>query len=223
MLSVIVAVWGEPGNRYSRFVSRWWDAIAAMKPRPAEVVVVHSDPEPLGLLAAAPDGIPVVAVPFAGSHAAMCNAGVRAASQPWCSTIGVDDCYCPDALGLLGAADAIGADVMVWNHRERDSDHVWECFWSSRHLRRCNTVQGASPFRKALWERVGGFPDLAWFDWGFWLMAAKHDAMALNTNRIGVIFDAGHSHDTFSGPALPESERLARDAEIHQLAQELYP
>jgi hypothetical protein len=223
MISIVVLAWGEPGNRYSGFVGRWWEAVMAMSPKPAEVVVVHSEPEPLGLLNAAPAGMKLVAVPCEGTAPQMANAGVRAASQPWFSAIGVDDTYRPDAFKHLEAATQVGAEIVVWNHQERDSDHVWECFWSPAVLRRANTVQGASPVRRSLWERAGGFPDVAWWDWGFWLRAAAAGAVAMETGAIGVDFDAGRNHETFSGPALPAEIRANRDREIFRLVQDIFP
>lgn len=221
MLTVVVAAWGAAGNPYSRFVGRWWAAVERMRPGPSEVVVVHTDPEPLGLLAAAPAGLAVRSVPIPASPAVdFWNAGVEAASQPWVSTIGVDDCYRPDALELLAKADKAGAEIMVWHHYELGS-HVWHTSWNPKVLKRCNTVQGASPFRRDLWQRVGGFPRVAWSDWGFWLRCSKAGAKVAHSQRVGVDFDPGVGHSTFSGRSLQESDRVARDEEIASLVKEL--
>jgi hypothetical protein len=222
MLSVVVAAWGPVGNPYSAFVSRWWAAIERMRPNPAEVVVVHTEPEPLGLLAAAPAGIAVRSVPIQpGPPVDFWNAGVEAASQPWVSTIGVDDCYRSDALALLAKADAAGAEIMVWHHQERGG-HVWHTFWNPEVLKRANTVQGASPFRRELWQRVGGYPPVGWCDWGLWLRCAKAGATVAHTQRIGVDFDIGDERETFSGRSLKEADRIARDAEIDALVDDLF-
>lgn len=214
MLTVVVAAWGPVGNPYSAFVCRWWAAIERMRPGPAEVVVVHTDPEPLGILAASPAGIAVRSVPIQpGPPVDFWNAGVEAASQPWVSTIGVDDCYRPDAIEQLAKADAAGAEIMLWNHCEIGS-HVWNTFWNPAALRQWNTVQGASPFRRELWQRVGGFPAVGWCDWGFWLRCAKARPTVAHTQRVGVDFDPGIGHATFSGRSLSEADRIARDAEI---------
>lgn len=218
MLSVIVLAYGAPGNPYSQFVQRWWDSVLCVQP--AEVVVVHTDPEPLGLISAAPHGIVVTAVPMPGSFANGMNAGVQAATQPWVSTIGVDDCYRHGACELLPLADAAGTEIMLWNHYELGS-HVWTTSWDVKTLRRANTVQGASPFRRDLWVRAGGFPDIGWGDWGFWLRCAKAGAKAWHCGRIGVDFDPGISHSTYSGRALSEQDRDARDNEVFALASEL--
>lgn len=221
MLSVIVPAWGEPGNPYSRFVARWWAAVLAMTPAPAEVVVVHTAPEPLGILAAAPAGLSVKSVPITPTHMSdFGNAGVRAASQPWVSLIGVDDTYQPDALAGLAAADAAGADIMVWDQEELGS-HVWRCFWCPQTLQRANTLAGSCPIRKSLWNRVGGAPDLGWSDWAFWLKAAAVGATAMHCGRVGVVFDPGRDHETFSGARLAESVRFHRDEEVMEFARSL--
>lgn len=218
MLSVVVLAYGPAGNPYAQFVQRWWEAVRLIQP--AEVVVVHSDPEPLGVLAAAPPEITVKAVPMRGSFANGLNIGTMAASQPWVSTIGIDDCYRPGACELLPLADAVGAEIMLWNHYELGG-HVWTTSWDVQTLRRANTVQGSSPFRRDLWVRAGGFPDIGWSDWGFWLRCAKAGAKAWHCGRIGVDFDPGLSHATYSGRALSEQDRDARDKEVFALVSEL--
>ena len=220
MLSVIVASFGEPGNPYSQFVSRWWDAVLAMDPAPAEIVVAHTDPEPLGLLARRSE-IPTVAVTIDEPDITVAvNAAVSAATQPWISGIGVDDRYCPDALADLAAADAAGADILVWNNREVGS-HVWECYWNPDHLQNANTLAGSCPVRRELWQRVGGYPRIGWSDWGFWLRCAAANAKAFHSARVGVDWDPGISHATFSGRSITKEQQQARNAELFAFAAEL--
>lgn len=222
MLSVVVASYGPIGNPYAQFVDRWWRGVLRMNPRPAEVIVAHTLPEPLGLLEYPVSGIAVRSVVVSVSDAAsVYNAGVEAASQPWISTIGVDDTYRPDALALLQDADAAGADIMLWDHYELGS-HVWNCFWDPKTLKTANTVQGSSPFRRELWRRVGGFPRIGWFDWGFWLRCAKAGAKAFATHRVGVDFDPGIHHVTHSGQAAPIEAKRYRDAELAAFAEALW-
>lgn len=218
MLTVVVMSYGEPGNQYCQFVDRWWSSVVAINP--AEVIVVHTDPEPLGLLAKAPSQLNVRSMPMAGSHPVALNVAIEAATQPWVSAIGVDDCYRPGATELLPQADAMGAEIMLWDHYEIGS-HVWRTFWNAERLTTANTVQGASPFRRSLWQRAGGFPDIAWSDWGFWLRCAKAGAKTVHFGTVGVDFDPGLTHQTFSGHALSKSEREARDHEAYALAAEL--
>jgi hypothetical protein len=220
MLSVMVASFGPPGNPYSQFVRRWWDAVMAMDPPPAEIIVAHTDPEPLGLLPG-PGTIPVVTVQVSEPDIAVAmNAAASVATQPWISGIGVDDRYCPDALADLAAADAAGADILVWNNREIGS-HVWECFWNPEILQHSNTLAGSCPVRRDLWDRVGGLPRIGWSDWGFWLRCAAAGAQAFHSHRVGVDFDPGLDHHTWSGRAMTREQQASRDAELFAFAAEL--
>jgi hypothetical protein len=220
MVSIIVTAFGEPGNRYAQFTARWWAAVLSMLPAPAEVVVAHTCPEPLGLLPG-PATVRTVAVPCVKPDVvSMVNAAVEAATQPWVSVIGVDDCYTPTALTDLVKADAAGAEILVWHQREVGS-HVWNCYWNPDVLQRANTLAGSCPVRRDLWLRVGGPPRIAWSDWGFWLRCAKAGATAYQSDVVGVDFDAGRGHATFSGSATFE-QLAARDAEARAFAMELF-
>lgn len=217
MISVIVASYGDPGNPYARFVPRWWGAVCAMRPAPAEIVVVHTEPEPLGILDLAPKTMNVTSVCIESSHIAdFINAGVEAASQPWVSAIGVDDMYAPHALALLPVANVM-ADIMVWNQEEIGS-HVWHGFWCPDEITRNNTLPGSCPFRRELWRKVGGQPRIGWADWGFWIKAAAAGARAFHCGDVGVMFDPGHGRNTWSGVGLPDDVRRERDAEVMEFA-----
>jgi len=221
-VSVIVPSFGPPGSHYAAFVPRWWEAIRRMSPQPAEVVVVHTDPEPLGILAAAPAGMAVrsVVVPGGTSMAEMVNAGVRAASQPWCCGVGVDDMLTPDAFVYLERADDLHAEIMLWNHAEENGT-VREGSWRPYRLLRENTVHGSCPFTVGLWRAVGGFPDVAWSDWGFWLRCAAYGARAWKTHHVGVVWDTGEGRPTMTSQANDQAVAEARRQEIHELIRGL--
>ena len=216
-VSVIVPSYGPPGSHYAAFVPRFWQAIKAMSPRPAEVVVVHTCPEPLRILAPA-RRYPVVSVPVADdtSMAEMINAGVRAASQPWCCGVGVDDALTPDAFRYLPDAMRAGAEIMLWDHAEENGT-VREGSWRPYRLLRGNTVHGSCPFTRGLWQAVGGLPDVAWSDWGFWLRCADYGARVYQTHHVGVVWDTGVGRPTMTSQANDQEVARQRMAEIHDL------
>ena len=216
-VSVIVPSFGPPGSHYAAFVPRFWQAIKAMSPRPAEVVVVHTDPEPLGILTSCWGHTDVRAVvPDGTSMAEMINAGVRAASQEWCCTVGVDDMLTPDALRHLPDAMRVGAEIMAWDHQE-ENGAVYVSTWEPYRLLRYNTLTGSSPFTRGIWSHCGGFPDVAWCDWGFWLRCASVGARVFCTNHVGVTWDSGRGRETISQQARSPTVSASRNAEIHNL------
>lgn len=224
-ISLIVPAYGPVGNPYSAHVDKWWAAVMRMDPAPAEVIVAHTDPEPLGLLAKAPPTIPTRGVVVA-TDAPMkdCgNVGIAAASSRWASITGVDDEYRPHALADLQAADDAGADILLWHH-EDFSDTVQRHHWDPISLRTNNTVHGSCAFRVDMWQRVGGFPAVGWSDWAFWLLCVKAEARVYRSDQIGVLWDPGRSRDTWTNQACGNGDILAaRNAEIHALVRELWP
>ena len=216
-VSVIVPSYGPPDSHYAAFVPRFWQAIEAMSPRPAEVVVVHTDPEPLGILAAAWGGN-VVSVPVADgtSMAMMLNAGVRASSQEWCCGVGIDDMLTPGAFAFLQNARELWVEIMLWNHAEENGT-VRGGSWRPYRLIRENTVHGSCPFTRVLWQTVGGFPDVAWCDWGFWLRCAAYGARVWQTNHVGVVWDTGIGRPTMTSQANDPEVARRRLEEIHEL------
>lgn len=221
-VSVIVPSFGPPGSHYAAFVPRFWQAIKAMSPQPAEVVVVHTDPEPLGILAAAPAGVTVrsVPVPAGISFATMGNAGVSAATSAWCCCVGVDDMLTPNALAYLTAACVAGAEVQVWDHQESGGT-VRHGAWLPFGLIGNNTVHGSCPFTRDLWFRVGGFPEVAWCDWGLWLRCAAAGARVHHSGHVGVVWDTGGGRPTFTSQASDPAVAVTRLQEIHALVRGL--
>lgn len=220
-ITVIVPAYGPLGSPYAAFVARWWQAVAAMDPRPAEVVVVHSAGDPLGAVSAAPEGMPVVAVEADGRRVEdFLAAGVAASTQPWCCCVGLDDTLQADAMADLEAAEAAGADVLVWCHH--DGETIRRNRWTGRGLREDNTVHGSSPFRRETFDRVGGFPAVAWSDWGLWLRFAAAGAVPHHVDRVGVLWDQGHGRETFTRQADDQAVLAARNAEIAELSRSLF-
>lgn len=220
-VTVVVPAFGSHGSPYAAFVGRWWAAVAAMEPRPAEVVVVHSAGDPLGMLATAPPGIAAVPVEAEGARGDdYTRAGIAAASQPWVCCVGVDDVLQADAFADLAEADAAGADVLVWCHH--DGETIRRNRWTGRGLRENNTVHGSSPFRRATYDAVGGLPAVAWSDWGLWLRFAAAGATPHHVDRVGVLWDQGGDRETFTRQAADPAVLAARNTEIASLARSLF-
>jgi hypothetical protein len=222
-ISLVVPSYGPVGNPYAAHVDKWWAAVARMDPQPAEVIVPHSDPEPLGVIAKALPGIRVVPVSVVGGQRIehYINPAVSAASQPWVSCIGIDDEYRPRALADLQEAHDAGAEILLWHHD--DFQCIRRHYWDPVSLRTNNTVHGSCPFRKTLWERVGGQPLVGWVDWAFWLRCAHAEARVFRSDQVGVLWDPGHTRNTWTTQATSDGRILAaRNQEIANLVRELW-
>jgi hypothetical protein len=51
-----------------------------------------------------------------------------------------------------------------------------------------NYLNCGSPIRRVAWEKVGGYPDIAFTDWGMWRILARADAKFYFPNRVGYIY-----------------------------------
>jgi hypothetical protein len=78
-----------------------------------------------------------------------------------------------------------------------------------------------SPFRKSLWERVGGIPRIYWCDWGFWMKSAIAGATTYQSQNFQALFDLGITHETESGPQLDRAIRLAANEELVAFAKQI--
>ena len=225
--ALVCAVYGgESAAHYRPFVAGWWEAVRRMDPPPAELVIAHEVPDPVGLSdlpADVPCRVHCVPLPNGVTGVEAWNEAVRASTTEWVSCIGVDDEPLPGMFADIPKAEAAGADVLVGNQVERGS-HTWCGIWSREEQRKSNCVPGSSAFRRSRFDAVGGFPaGLRWWDWGFWLLCHKHGAIGLVASGETVVFDPGRGRPTTSGVDLSPEVRAAADAEIAAFVRTLWP
>jgi hypothetical protein len=166
--ALVCAVYGgESAAHYRPFVAGWWEAVRRMDPPPAEVVIAHEVPDPVGLSdlpADVPCRVHLVPLSPGVSGAEAWNEAVRASTAEWVSCIGVDDEPLPGMFAEIPAAEAAGAGVLVGTQVERGS-HTWCGRGDAAEQRLVNCVPGSSPFRRQRWHEVGGLPlGLRWWD-----------------------------------------------------------
>mgnify|MGYP001354196753 CR=1 FL=1 len=173
-VTIVSCVYGDP---YKRFVPRWVDAIAALKPGPDAVIV-------------ATDGdidIPDVRVVESFCHwrypqAWHLRKAVEAADTDWVWVVDIDDLAHPD--GLFGI-DAVQGDVWQMGFDRSDGlsylppqMSAVEFLASER-----NVYVAGSAFQTDIFHDCGGFPDVALQDWGLWRRLARHGAKVVSSGR----------------------------------------
>ena len=211
------------GASYARFIPAWWDSVMAMSRKPDEIVIVINRLDYAKARGTVPPGcdIPVLFAeldePFSTAYF---NEGVRAATSDWVSYCGIDDRMLPDGYLDLHGADQVGADIIVAKIVLTDGRR-WHGLWDSSQLLNVNTVPAHSPFKRQLWVEVGGYPNIRWSDWGFWLRAAKHGVNPYHALREIAIFDVGETHETMSGVSLDQETRSLADRELADFRESL--
>jgi glycosyltransferase involved in cell wall biosynthesis len=187
-VSVVVRTLGPSGR-----VSEALDSLARQTWRDFEVVVVDMSRGALGaVLAQSAPRVPRLvhlARPDVLSRPAALNAGAAAAAAPWISILDDDNLYDPGHLERLASGlAASGADYVYTGVRHATYDaggrqiacrEVAIPFQLDRLILGNFIYATGSAYRKAVWERVGGYDErfTVFEDWDFIIRAAQAGAL----------------------------------------------
>ena len=209
------------GEAYKSFVPRWWESVIRMDPMPDSIIIVIGAEDRAGVLDVITEDVPVCVVsldePFSNAYF---TAGFSAADTDWVGFCGIDDQMLPRAYADIPEATLLGAEIIPGTI-VLSNGQVWRGTWNVEALQRHNTLPAHSPVTKELWERVGGFPDIRWSDWGFWLKCAKENPAIYQATEPLAIFDIGDGRETMSGVTLDPAIRARADAELHAFRESL--
>jgi hypothetical protein len=163
---VEVTVWTTVFGTYHRFLPGWLES--ARLAGPDRILVVSDRPldVDVDVVVAQPEG----RFPEAYMRNVACENG-----DGWLWQVDVDDRIMPDALRVLEGRECdivqVGYVSTAGGHRNPTLTSN-EQFLNNGH----NEWMSGSPFTKDMWTRAGGFPDIAWSDWGFWRRCCRAGA-----------------------------------------------
>lgn len=209
------------GEAYAPFIPRWWESVQQMDPPPDEIVIsIHPlDKASVRDVVAEDDRVRLVEIdePFSNKFF---REACAATTSTWVSFSGVDDVMLPYAYADIAEATEVGADIIVGTIALSNGS-IWRGSWNPYEMRYRNTLPAHSPYRKSLWEKVGGFPDIRWSDWGFWLKCLREDPVIFVGTRPIAIFDIGEGRQTMSGVDLAATTRAEADRELLEFLETL--
>jgi hypothetical protein len=208
-------------ERYGVFIPRYWEAMKSLNRQPDQIVILYHESN----LARFPESVPsqyksrVKVVETNKQHSAeTVNLNIEAAETDWVAFCGLDDQLFPEAYDEL--TDVGEAEILVGNVKMSNGVD-FRGVWDPELLKSRNTLTALSPYRKALWERVGGWPNIRWNDWGFWIKCAMAGVQTFQGTNFQALFDVGETHLTDSGRMLSEDLRQAGERELRQFAIEM--
>jgi hypothetical protein len=195
-VTVVGCVWGE----YHQYVERWLTSIRACDPAPQRVIL-SSDrfielPDVLVLVSENQGEHP---------HNARWNECVAMAETEWVAVLGVDDELLPDIFKDLPDCDVYQVGYIVPSREI--ADHIPPDY-SAKQLRELefNPTCHPSPFKKNVFDKVGGFRDVAFSDWALFRDMAWADAHFRSSGKFGYRYNWHHG-SSLSGKYQPELEK----------------
>ena len=191
LVSVIVPMYNA-----ALFVGETLESIVASTYRPIEVIVMDdgSKDESAQVAQAFADHHPEVRVLHqanAGVSAAR-NHAIREAKGEWILPVDADDKISPNYISR--AVEVMNDNVRVIGCRAwffGDKEGEWQLpAFSHELLARKNMIHVSSLFRKADWERVGGFceQDIYREDWDFWLSMMELGGEYIRLEEVGLYY-----------------------------------
>jgi len=219
-------------DKFTPFLPGFWEAIANMDPLPTQVVIAHSKVDHCGVTKP-PKDFPVkikyvpMPVPtdedYVKDVLKYKNAAMAAVETEWMNFCGLDDRMLPHAYKDIPAATEAGVDIVVGGVKlSTDSNYMGH--WSKEGL---NYPGGYAmpchcPFTKRLFDRLGPWPSIYWYDVGWWNMCLKAETPVLQTDNLFAVFDVGATHETISGPLADGNRKSLADTEAIEFLKELW-
>jgi hypothetical protein len=224
-ISVPVAVWGAD---WGRFVGGYFEAIDLMTRKPDEIILGLTDPDETGCRRMLEDiqlteiPLTVVTLEEGGSFSEWWNRVFDACTSDWLAPCCIDDRFLPDALTEIQAAEDAGAELLVDAIRWKYRGDEWRGYWDAAAIGRVLTLPGAAPFRRSLYDKIGGFrSEIYSSDWAFYMDAAALGVKTYQASTVRIIFDEGNAHATRSGVQMSPEQRDAAYRQVFEYAERL--
>lgn len=177
-VTIITAVYGD---KYDQFIDDWIEAIEALDPAPARVLIGTDRQRDVKFEQVVCD---CKDVKWRSPY--LWNKCIEESSTQWIWVLDIDDRFVPDALTMLET----DADVVAVGLKISDSaKYIPQAISNDTIINtKLNYLNCGSPIKKAAWEKVGGYPEIAFTDWGMWRILARADAKFYFPNRVGYIY-----------------------------------
>jgi hypothetical protein len=214
----IAIVTGAFGG-YGRWLVQWTGYVAALDPSPAEAVAVlgYRHGATLADIRLAREilpGLRIVKASRLRHMGSVRNAAVAAAGTEWVQWLSVDDGILPDAIAAYERpaqrADWLCTGWLTRGLGQRETRHRSPLPVEMARRRGRGFVIGHSPFRRALWEQVGGYPAHDYPNAPFLASMVEAGARFVRISRPITIYlrrPDSHSRTVLQGPRRSMEEK----------------
>jgi hypothetical protein len=203
-VAVVTCLYGEG---YQRFVRPWLAAVRGLNTRPDEIIIATDR----GYII---DGADITAARCTWAHpqAFHLQEAFETATSEWVWKLDLDDVALPDALDGL---DEVSADVWQMGYLRTDGlRHIPPQLSATEFLLSTgNPFVSSSAVRRRAFQRCGGYPDIAFEDWGLWRRLALAGCTFESSGRPHFRYTQGSY--TRTAVELVTSERSRHVEEMH--------
>lgn len=174
------------GTRHPSFWKSWWQSVQQLDPAPDQAIICYDGIR--GRLGEDLRTVPLRTVWSVNAHrwrypqAYYLQRAVEAAETEWVWILDIDDIALVNALDGL---DAVAADVWQMGFLRSDGErYVVPTMTNAEYLDGIgNPYVAGSAFRVDAFKEAGGFPDIAFQDWGLWRRLARAGAWFESSGR----------------------------------------
>jgi hypothetical protein len=202
----MITLWTTVFGDYHRFVDAWMDA--AVNANPDRILVVSD--RALNI-----DVEVIVSEPI-GPHPEVVfrNMACRHAEDGWLWQMDVDDQILPDAMTVLENRNCDVVQVgWVAQHDENQKGFPKVQSNEDYLADSANFLSIGSPFTKDVWQRAGGFPYIAYNDYGFWRRCARVGAKFEFANQVCYKYRM-EWEQSLTGKKFPQKKNHLRKAQM---------
>jgi hypothetical protein len=203
-----VTIFASCYGNYDKYAKRWFDAIDAMTVKP-DAIIVATDKK-LKLPASVEQHIPQTysSLDMTFKTPIFNNWAISYAETEWVWRCDIDDQMASDA---IEKAKLNGCDVYHGGYiNQHGQTYIPGNITAAKVLKSpFNPIASGSAFTRDIWGVAGGFPAIAYDDWGFWRRVARHKAKFVAAGRVTYTYDH-HPETSLSGKHMSdESTRIA--------------
>ena len=218
----VVSIGTNKPDKFDQFALDWWKAVSELDPMPDQIVICATEGNTCKILDVPSFAIEITNIVFVNNNSTMAdhlNCAVKATTGMWNSWIGIDDQVAPNLFSEVNTATDLHADLIITGMTTFSGKVVYGN-WNKLMRSRNNSVLRNTICRKVLWEKVGGYPNLYFNDWGFWIKCWGKKPKIYKSKKVHMIFNDSETHNRLSGLANQDKFPIAYE-QIESLKRDL--
>jgi hypothetical protein len=177
-VTIVTAVYGD---KYDEFIDGWIESVEALNPAPARVLIGTDKQKDVKFEQVVRD---CKDVKWKSPY--LWNECIKESLTEWVWVLDIDDRFVSNALTMLKTdADVVAVGLKIFG----DADYIPQAISTQTIIdSESNYLNCGSPIRRTVWEKVGGYPEIAFTDWGMWRILARANAKFYFPNKVGYIY-----------------------------------